>query len=106
MRSASQLVLEKLYDHVTSFIDKYSLDCSETVYQSDEVVMYSDEFVDGCCEIVGYFGGGEELKMITRQEYNQLKEDSRIYHALRLAGVDNWDGWDYAMDILDDEEEE
>jgi hypothetical protein len=31
------------------------------------------------------------------QEYYDLKEDRRLLRALRVAGVDNWEGYDEAM---------
>jgi hypothetical protein len=43
----------------------------------------------------------EEMITIPKKEYEQLCEDSEFYHALRSAGVDNWDGWDYALEILE-----
>lgn len=43
----------------------------------------------------------EEVITITLKEYNQLLEDSKILRALEGAGVDNWDGYDYAMESLD-----
>lgn len=35
-----------------------------------------------------------------RKEYEQLKEDSIFLEYLRGAGVDNWDGFDFAMESL------
>jgi len=45
----------------------------------------------------------EETITITRKEYKELKEDSDFLQALRAAGVDNWDGYDYAIDILNED---
>ena len=39
---------------------------------------------------------------IAKEEYDELLEAKRILSALRWAGVDNWDGYDYAMEILED----
>lgn len=44
-----------------------------------------------------------ELITILEDEYLQLLEDSRLLGALRAAGVDNWDGWDLALEALEDE---
>lgn len=33
-------------------------------------------------------------------EYQQLILDSQLLLALRQAGVDNWDGYDYALDLF------
>ena len=37
--------------------------------------------------------------------YEQLLEDSLWLSALRGAGVDNWEGYDYAMELLREWEE-
>lgn len=37
---------------------------------------------------------------ITRKEYDELCRDSVKLECLVAAGVDNWDGWDDAMDIF------
>ena len=49
-----------------------------------------------------------ETKMVTisADQYEQLLEDSARLSALRAAGVDNWEGYDYAMEILREWEEE
>lgn len=40
---------------------------------------------------------------ISRKEYEEIhKELSKLY-ALVAAGVDNWGGWDIAMEILEEE---
>ena len=33
------------------------------------------------------------------EEYNDLLDDAEFLNALRMAGVDNWDGYDEAIDI-------
>lgn len=33
--------------------------------------------------------------------YNDLLMDQRFLRALQAAGVDNWDGYEFAQDILD-----
>jgi hypothetical protein len=42
---------------------------------------------------------------LTEAEYNKLTDARDKLQALEAAGVDNWDGYDYAMEILNDEEE-
>lgn len=39
---------------------------------------------------------------ISKKEYNELVQDSRFLNALRAAGVDNWEGYDEAFDILEE----
>lgn len=47
----------------------------------------------------------EELITITVKEYNQLLKDSDWLRCLEQAGVDNWEGYSFAIDLRDDEEE-
>jgi hypothetical protein len=47
----------------------------------------------------------EEMITITKKEYDRLKKRSLKLQALDNAGVDNWDGYSYAMELLDGEEE-
>ena len=42
----------------------------------------------------------EETVTISKKEYESLKEDSRWLSCLEDAGVDNWDGIDYASELL------
>lgn len=35
---------------------------------------------------------------ITQKEYDDLLDDSRKLRCLENAGVDNWDGYDWAME--------
>ena len=39
--------------------------------------------------------------MINKDLYDSLIEDTRFLNALQTAGVDNWDGYDYALEILE-----
>jgi hypothetical protein len=41
----------------------------------------------------------EETVTITIKEYNELLDDRAFLDSLRIAGVDNWQGWDDACDI-------
>ena len=36
---------------------------------------------------------------IPEEEYNDLLDDAEFLNALRMAGVDNWDGYDEAINI-------
>lgn len=46
----------------------------------------------------------EEMVSVKKTEYEKLKNDSKKLRALEGAGVDNWDGYDIAMEALDEEE--
>ena len=41
----------------------------------------------------------DEQIIISKEEYEQLKEDSEWLQCLEAAGVDNWQGYDYACDL-------
>jgi len=42
----------------------------------------------------------EENITISKKEYDSLVEDSRFLDHLRGAGVDNWEGYDFAMESM------
>jgi hypothetical protein len=46
----------------------------------------------------------EEMITITQKEYNQLREDSDWLYYLERAGVDSWDGFDYALELQERDE--
>ncbi len=39
---------------------------------------------------------------ISKEEYILLKEEQKILKALEAAGVDNWEGYEMAIDSLED----
>lgn len=41
---------------------------------------------------------------ITVLEYEELLDNQRLLEALRAAGVDNWSGWDFAIEIYNEGE--
>lgn len=41
---------------------------------------------------------------ISKSEYDELVADSRFLDALRDAGVDNWDGYQRAIEIIAEEQ--
>lgn len=45
-----------------------------------------------------------EFVTIPVTEYNVLKADQRVLNALDAAGVDNWEGYETAFEILDGKE--
>lgn len=46
----------------------------------------------------------QEIVTITQQEYDRLYEVDTFMYCLEAAGVDNWDGYDFAKEILEDQE--
>lgn len=45
----------------------------------------------------------EETVTISKEEYESLKEDARWLQCLENAGVDNWEGYDYARELWREE---
>lgn len=43
-----------------------------------------------------------ETVTISKQEYDKLKKRDEFLSALEAAGVDNWDGIEYAHEIMED----
>jgi len=41
---------------------------------------------------------------ISKKEYEELLEDQKLLQALQGAGVDNWEGYDYAIEIMQEME--
>lgn len=46
----------------------------------------------------------EENITITLKEYKRLRKDSYILGLLEGAGVDNWQGYDFALEEFDEDE--
>lgn len=46
---------EQLFEIVCEFIKKHKISCGEAIYQNDEISLNSLEFIEKCCESVGYF---------------------------------------------------
>ena len=46
----------------------------------------------------------EKMVTITEEEYDQLLKDSNFLNCLESCGVDNWDGYSYAREMMDEEE--
>ena len=42
------------------------------------------------------------LVTISEKEYQELLDDSLLLNCLRQAGVDNWDGWDGAVEMYEE----
>lgn len=47
----------------------------------------------------------KETIEVNIDHYHALVEDSRLLRALEATGVDNWEGYDYAMEIYQEDEE-
>ena len=47
-----------------------------------------------------------ETVTISKEEYESLLEDQHMLQCLQAAGVDNWDGYDLAIEMMNGEGEE
>lgn len=45
----------------------------------------------------------DEQITISKKEYDQLLRDQRFLNALCAAGVDNWEGYSEAINMMDEE---
>jgi hypothetical protein len=41
---------------------------------------------------------------ISKEEYEELLKDQKLLQCLQGAGVDNWSGYDYAMELMQEME--
>ena len=41
-----------------------------------------------------------ETVTLSREQYDELLQDQALLRALEAAGVDNWDGWNVALETL------
>ncbi len=48
----------------------------------------------------------EDKVVLSLKEYEELIDDSKFLRALIMAGVDNWEGHDYAVDLYNEGEED
>lgn len=56
-----------------------------------EVFMYGD---------LSEMGDASDMVSIPRWELEELKETERFMTALEAAGVDNWEGYDWARELF------
>ena len=45
---------DMLWEHTKNFVKEQRISCSETVYQTDRVIVNGYEFIDGAAKIVGF----------------------------------------------------
>ncbi len=51
---------------------------------------------------IGELQESNEKVTISKEEYDRLKEDSEFLEALHAAGVNNWDGYEIAQEMMGD----
>lgn len=47
-------------------------------------------------------GNVEKMVTITQDEYDELLSDAEFLNYLHAAGVENWDGYDFAREMLEE----
>jgi hypothetical protein len=47
----------------------------------------------------------EETVTISKKEYEQLQKDQWFLECLRKTGVDNWEGYDFAREMMNEDTE-
>lgn len=62
--------------------------------------LYADleELHDGKIDVLTITIHGKTYTVVEESYYNSLEKDSTKLSCLECAGVDNWSGWDYAME--------
>jgi hypothetical protein len=46
---------DELLEECMNFIRDNEINCPETIYQSDEVILNAQQFIEKICNIVGYY---------------------------------------------------
>lgn len=64
-----------------------------------------EPMLEGISEVSKEFINESDIRIISKEEYDQFVKDSAKLNALESAGVDNWEGYDNAMSSLDGEED-
>lgn len=63
-----------------------------------------DNYMYGQLELdLGDTDKDDDIIVISLEEYAEMKEELRWLQCLEEAGVDNWDGYDYALELYDSE---
>lgn len=75
--------------------------CSEECYDSS-MEMMSQWANAGCCDDVVEID--KERVEISRERYEQLLFSDRLLGCLNACGVDNWEGYSDAFEMMNDEE--
>ncbi len=52
--------------------------------------------------VVEYYDDNGDPKVVIREgDFKELVENKKFLMALQAAGVDNWDGYDYAQEMVE-----
>lgn len=53
-------------------------------------------------ELIEWMNDAEKKIYELEAKVKELEDDSKFLDCLRASGVDNWDGYDYAQEMMDD----
>ena len=74
---------------------KLEIDLDMEAIGEDDTILVKDEL-----------GEHPDREYVPKSMYDEARKDQLTLYALQQAGVDNWDGYGDAMDILDEWENE
>lgn len=69
-------------------------------YYIPNIPGFQDGYICPCTIINPYIDGKNII--IKKEEYEYLKERDLKLTSLEHAGVDNWEGYDYSIDVLEE----
>lgn len=93
--------------YCTTFDSALKFSPQQVLRGNNEIVVIKEKLVQIQADIKA-LGNSINIEniLVPKAEYEELIEDSKILGALRAAGVDNWDGYSYVMEMMEDEDNE
>lgn len=77
---------------------------SKTVKDFIKDAKYEDEYNGSDVIEVESLDTSKDVILISMARYDELAEDSDFLNALQAAGVDNWEGYGFAQDMMEEGE--
>lgn len=99
------MIFQLMDEGYTSVIRAPGLKVTDSAYRG--IITFQEggeELLNFYAREVRAMNDTEEMITITKKEYDELLDDSRLLNFLRNAGVDNWEFWDIVMDEYHKEE--
>ena len=87
-------------DELIAAADEYATDIP-----NDEADVALTEVITEMLDAIKAELGGQPTVTITREEYDRFTHDSEMLGCLEACGVDNWCGWDDAMELFTEGED-
>lgn len=89
------------FNSALKFVPQDILKCNDEISVIKEKLEQIEADIKGIKEFMKL-----DVVTISTNEYDDLKNDSYELSYLKAAGVDNWEGYDYAMEMMEDEDNE